>query len=218
MKILLLEDDFILSDIMYEHLSSNGVDVTLAHDGDSAVTFIENQKFDLFIFDINVPKISGIEILKNLREFQINTPAILITAYQDIKHLKEGFSAGCNDYIKKPFELEELDERINNIKRQFLIESNHVATIDDNILFNISKKEIIKNDKVIKLSQKECEVLTFFLNNKKRVISNEELSQNIWAYDEIPTDATLRVYIKKLRFIIGKDKIQTIRALGYYFE
>lgn len=218
MKILLLEDDPILSDIMYDYLVDIGYQVTLCCDGESALEAIDTTNFDLFIFDINVPMQSGIEVLKDARSYHKNTPTILITAYQDIEHLKRGFIAGCDDYIKKPFELEELDYRIENIKRKFNIETNQSVLISDNIYFDYSKYLIKIDDNIHKLSQKESQILNYFLNNQKRAISHDELMQNIWEYQDIPSDATLRVYIKNLRSIIGFDKIRTIRGLGYSFE
>ncbi len=218
MKILLLEDDPILSDIMFDHLSEQNFNVTLCKNGDFALEMIDEKNFDLFIFDINVPTKNGIEVLKTAREYHKNTPAILITAYQDIGHLKKGFVAGCDDYIKKPFELEELDHRIENIKRKFNIEINQTILLEDEILFDNAKRHVIKDDKTHKLTQKECQVLNYLINNQKRVVSNEELVQNIWQFDEIPSDATLRVYIKNLRLILGYQKIKTIRGIGYCFE
>lgn len=218
MKILLLEDDPILSDIMYDFLDDLGYKVTLCNDGGETLEKIDEHIYDLFIFDINVPTSSGIEVLKTAREYHKNTPAILITAYQDIEHLKSGFLAGCDDYIKKPFELEELEHRIENIKRKFNIEMHQMVEIEDGMMFDYEKHIITKGESVFKLSQKECQILNYFINNQKRVISNDELIQNIWEFDEMPSDATLRVYIKNLRIILGREKIQTVRGLGYSFE
>jgi DNA-binding response OmpR family regulator len=218
MKILLLEDDPILSDIIYDHLNEHGYKVTLCEDGEKAEELLGEKNFDLFLFDINVPEKSGIEVLKTARSYQKNTPTILITAYQDIAHLKSGFIAGCDDYIKKPFELEELDQRIENIKRKFNIETNQSIEIEKNLFFDYTKHTISKEGTFYKLSHKECQILNYFINNQKRLISNEELMQNVWEFDEMPSDATLRVYIKNLRIILGAEKIQTIRGLGYSFE
>ncbi len=218
MQILLLEDDPILSDIMQENLELSGFCVTLAMDGDSAIKKISDTKFDLFIFDINVPLASGLEVLKFAREYHYETPTIMITAYQDIQHLKEGFALGCDDYIKKPFEYEELEQRIVNIKKHFNIDNQADVTLAPNLLFNASKQEIIKEGITMHLSQKESEILNYLYTNKKRVISTTELMQNIWVYDDIPSDATLRVYIKNLRHILGKEHIKTIRGIGYCFE
>lgn len=218
MKILLLEDDPILSDIIYDHLYELGYEVTLCGDGKAALEQIDEKNFDLFLFDINVPMKNGIEVLKTARSYHKNTPTILITAYQDINHLKNGFVAGCDDYIKKPFELEELDQRVENIKRKFNIETDQSIEISKNLLFDYHKQTIIKGEKLHKLSHKESQILNYFINNQKRLISNEELMQNVWEFDEMPSDATLRVYIKNLRIILGAQKIQTIRGLGYSFE
>jgi len=218
MKILLLEDDYILSDLMSEYLRELGYKVTLSFDGEDALKKIDEENFDLFVFDINVPLTTGIEVLKAAREYHKNTPTILITAYQDIDHLKNGFIAGCDDYIKKPFELEELSQRIENIKRKFNIESNKKIVIDKDISFDYSKHIVEKDGQSHKLSQKECDILNYFINNRDRTISNDELMQNIWEYDDLPSNSTLRVYIKNLRIILGAERILTIRGIGYSFE
>jgi DNA-binding response OmpR family regulator len=218
MKILFLEDDPILADIIYDHLHELEYEVTQCSDGEEALEMIDDKNFDLFLFDINVPAKSGIEVLKTARSYHKNTPTILITAYQDIEHLKTGFVAGCDDYIKKPFELEELEQRIENIKRKFNIETDQSIEIDKDVWFDYNKHTIKKNENLHKLSQKECQILNYFINNQKRLIPNEELMQNVWEFDEMPSDATLRVYIKNLRIILGHKKIQTIRGLGYSFE
>jgi DNA-binding response OmpR family regulator len=219
MKVLLLEDDVALSDLLNEHLVDKGYEVTLCTDGQDALESLIDKKFDIALLDINTPKISGIEVLKRVRnEYKNNTPIIILTAYQDTKHLKESFENGVDDYIKKPFDLEELDQRILKLCRHFLIEQNSKIKIDENIFFEPQTCQIFKEDKIISLAQKERDILKYFCTHKSRVISNEELLQNIWVYDEMPTDATIRVYIKNLREIIGKEKITTIRAIGYRFE
>ena len=99
-----------------------------------------------------------------------------------------------------------------------MIEQDDRIKIDENLFFEPQTCQIFKNEKIINLAQKERDILKYFCTHKNRVISNEELLQNIWVYDEMPTDATIRVYIKNLREIIGKEKITTIRAVGYKFE
>ncbi len=219
MKILLLEDDPILSDLMYDHLTENGYETTLCMDGQEAIEKVDTHRYDLLIFDINVPRKNGIEVLREVRAYSRQTPAILITAYQDIDHLKSGFTAGCDDYIRKPFALEELDERINNIKKRYRIDDDHTLPVAPGIGFDASKRELrFEEGASVTLSQKEAQILHYFLNHSGRVISPEELTQNIWEYEEMPSDATLRVYIKNLRKHIGKERIKTIRGIGYSFE
>lgn len=218
MKILLLEDDYMLSDIIINFLKEKFYDVVQVEDGENAVERASTDKFDLMILDINVPKLSGIDVVKNIRSYSDTTPIILITAYQDTAHLKKGFQSGCDDYIKKPFDLEELELRINNIKKRFSIESDNKIKIDNETYIIPSKNLLIIKDKNLQLANKETQILLYLSSRKKIVISSNELIQNIWRYEDMPTDATIRVYIKNLRSILGKNKIKTIRGSGYYFE
>lgn len=219
MKVLLLEDDVALSDLLNEHLVDLGYEVVLCTNGQEALEALIDNKFDIALLDINTPNITGIEVLKRVRkEYKNHIPIIILTAYQDTKHLKESFENGVDDYIKKPFDLEELDQRISKLCRHFLIEQNNKIEIDKNIFFEPQTCQIFINNKVINIAQKERDILKYFCTHRNRVISSEELLQNIWVYDEMPTDATIRVYIKNLRELIGKEKITTIRAIGYKFE
>lgn len=219
MKVLLLEDDVALSDLLNEHLEDKGFEVTLCTNGQVALEALIEQKFDIALLDINTPQISGIEVLKTIRkEYKNNTPVIILTAYQDTKHLKESFENGVDDYIKKPFDLEELDQRILKLCRQFLINQDNKIEIDKNLFFEPESCQIFRDNIIINLALKERDILKYFCTHRNKVISSEELLQNIWAYDDMPTDATIRVYIKNLREIIGKEKITTIRSVGYRFE
>jgi len=215
MKILFLEDDPVISDIIFDFLSES---YTIEHcfSSSEALKKAEEEDYDLYIFDINVPGISGIELLKSLREFSDNTPAIFVTAYQDLEHLQKGFEAGANDFIRKPFELEELHSRIENIKRQFSIEEE--ITIEENILFNPLTCQIKVENTITSLSAKESAVLHYLIRNKNHVVGADELLQNLWEYEEMPTNDTIRTYIKNLRFLVGKEHIINIRSKGYRFE
>ena len=219
MKVLLLEDDNLLSDLLNEHLLDKGYNVTLCLNGQEALEYLIDEKFDLALLDLNTPIMSGLKVLKTIREeYKSKIPVIILTAYQDTKHLKESFENGVDDYIKKPFDLEELDQRILKLCRQFSIEQNTNIEISDDISFDPESCKINLGYRNINIAQKERDILKYFCTHKNRVISSEELLQNIWAYDDMPTDATIRVYIKNLREIIGKDKISTIRGIGYKFE
>ena len=217
MKILLMEDDVVLSDILVDYLSESW-DVEHAFNSEEIYEKLQNSKYDLFIFDINVTGKSGLELLKELREFHDNTPTIIITAYTDTSYLKKAFELGAHDYIKKPFELEEIDLRIKNTKKIFNIESDNKIEIDKDIFFISALKEINNNGKKTYLSTKDSEILEYLIKHSPRVITNEELIQNIWDFDHIPSDATIRSHIRTLRELIGKDKIQTVRSMGYKYE
>jgi len=214
MKILLLEDDYLLSKILTKHLSLE-YNVTPVYDGDRALELVEEKKFDLLILDSNVPGITGLDLIRELRSYSNTTPIIMITAYQDTTHLKKAFTHGCNDYIKKPFELDELDMRIDNITRTFNIEQEQLINVGNGILFDALHHQLVKEHKTFSLAKKESELLNYLATNKTRTVSKEELTQNLWTYETMPSDATLRVYIRNLRALIGKNNIETIRGIGY---
>ena len=217
MNILLMEDDPVLSDILLDFLRES-YSVDCAFNSEEVYALLEKNTYDLFIFDINVTGQSGLELLEELRSFSDNTPAIFITAYRDTKHLQKAFNAGAHDYIKKPFELEELHARIENTKRIFHINTSELEQINEHIHFNPQTKEIQNGEESISLGTKDVLLLSYFIKNKNRLISNEELIQNIWDFDSMPSDATLRSHIRTLREIIGKEKIKTIRGEGYLYE
>lgn len=218
MKILILEDDAILGDLIYNSLIEKGFITTHAEDGNEALDCVENEKFDLLILDINVPGISGLELLKNIREYSITTPVIMITAYQDTGHLKEGFDYGCDDYIKKPFDLEELHQRVKNLAKRYLIEDDTILNLSSDTKLLKDKNCIVKAGKSFEIANKESKILVYLFTHKGRTISFDELIQNIWQYDEIPSETTIRVYIKNLRTILGKESIKTVRGFGYCYE
>ena len=212
MKILILEDDIFLSDLLREHLQERGYEVVHCTDGDEAYETIQTEHFDVLLLDINVPGIKGSELLRLLREQNMNTPAIFITSLNSAKDVKEGFAIGADDYIKKPFEFEELDARLEHIIKIYNLDQK-IFTMGD-ITFYPEKKLLIKDGKKINLSTKENELLHYFFTHPNRTITKEELIANLW--EEIPTDATIRTYIKMLREYLG-DAIRTVRGIGYEF-
>ncbi|AXH13725.1 response regulator transcription factor [Malaciobacter mytili] len=217
MNILLLEDDLILNEIITEYLESKDYTVTSTYDGEDALINLFSNIYDLLLLDVNVPNINGFEILQRLRQEGITTPSIFITSLNQIDDLKKGFEIGCNDYIKKPFELEELGLRIDNIKKLFNIDTN-IIKIDENIEFN-TQDLILKNDGIIHhLPQKEAKILAYLVNHPNKIISHEELISNIWTYEETPSSSTLRTYIKNLRKILADEYIQTKKGVGYSFN
>lgn len=218
MKILLMEDDEILNEILTSTLQSKGYNVESAFDGDEAQDLICENSFDLLLLDVNVPNINGFELLRTLRQNNINTPTIFITSLDSTQDLKEGFTSGCDDYIKKPFELDELELRIDNIKRLYKLETNHISTIESNTTYNFNTSTIIKTNTKYLLTKKESKVFEYFFKNKNRTVSIEELSLNVWTYDDRPTDSTIRTYIKNFRKILGDEYITTIKGVGYRFN
>jgi DNA-binding response OmpR family regulator len=212
-----MEDDVVLSDILLDYLKESW-DVDYAYDSEEVYAHLEKKQYDMFIFDINVNGKSGLKLLQELREFNNTTPTIIITAYTDTNYLKQAFEYGANDYIKKPFELEELNARIKNTQKIFHLNDDENISISNSITFNPSSKQLIKDSKIINISSKDAKILHYLIKNPSRVVTNEELTQNIWDYDSIPSDATIRSHIRTLRDLIGKDTIQTIRGEGYKYE
>ena len=217
MKILLLEDDLILNEIIEEYLISQEHEVITAFSGNEAQDYLYSQTFDLLILDVNVPFVSGFELLKELRTQNIKTPTIFITSLNMVEDMQKGFDSGCDDYLKKPFELKELDLRINNIKRLFNIDIK-IIKIDENSYLDLQNLEINLNKKSFIISKKESEILAYLLNNSKKTISIEEIINNIWSYEDSVESSTIRTYIKNLRKILGEDKILNIRGVGYRFN
>ena len=218
MKILLLEDDLILNEIIEEHLLSQNYEVSAVYTGLEAQDLLYSQKFDLLLLDVNVPILNGFELLKELRQKEIYTPAIFLTSLNQVSDIEEGFKSGCDDYIKKPFELKELDIRINNIKRLFNINPNNLIEISKNTFLDKINLLIKKEQNNIHITKKECEVLEYLINNNTKVVSIEELSLNVWAYEDAPISSTIRTYIKNLRKILGDEYIINLRGVGYRFN
>lgn len=218
MKILLLEDDLILNEIIEEHLISQKHEITTVFTGLEAQDLLYSQRFDLLLLDVNVPILNGFELLKDLRQKEIYTPAIFLTSLNQIDDIEKGFKSGCDDYLKKPFELKELDLRINNIKRLFNIENQDLIQISKDIYLDKKNLLIKKENEQIHLAKKECEVLEYLINNSSKIVSIEELSLNVWAYEEAPISSTIRTYIKNLRKVLGEEYIINLRGVGYRFN
>lgn len=212
-----MEDDPVLGGIIKDYLQQYYT-IAWTFDSAEAIECIDEESYDLFIFDINVPGKSGIELLQGLRGFNDTTPAIIITAYTDTTHLKESFDAGAHDYIRKPFELEELKLRIEKSKLLFYIEQDTPVKLSERLTYFPQKHKVYDGSNEINLKPKECEILEYFIAHPQRLISQEELVQNIWKFDALPSDATLRSYIRNLREAIGAERIITQRGMGYRYE
>ena len=219
MKILLLEDDIALSDIMSEYLEDNHFDLDLVYDGEEALESAYESQYDLYIFDVNVPAIKGFDLLQTLRESGDTTPTIFVTSLNDIEDVSKGFESGADDYLKKPFELAELLLRIKNIqKRSFTQQRSTIIQIDETITFDIDTELLNTGEESVSLPQKELKLLKHFLQHPNEIITFESLNEVLWDYDETPSAESLRAHIKNLRKHLNKDMIQNLRGLGYRFE
>jgi DNA-binding response OmpR family regulator len=213
MKILLMEDDLVLHEILLEHLREEGHDVTGCEDGQEAEDLIFKNSYDLLLLDVNVPIIDGFSLVESIRDNGIKTPAVFVTSLNTTKDLKRGYAVGGDEYIKKPFDMEELDVRLMQMQKVYNLHNDII------ILPTGDKFDPVSNIvNGTKLRKKESEILHYLLKNANRAVSAEELTDNLWAYDEIPSNATLRTYIKNLRQVIGKETIVTVHGQGFKIE
>ena len=218
-KILLLEDDANLNETVTEFLEEEGYEVVSVYNGDEAQEKLYESKYDLLLLDINVPGINGLELLKESREAGNVTPAIYITSMDTVDDLERGFKSGCDDYIRKPFALKELQIRIETLlKRDFFHNSNELMQISEGITYDIKSNELSNQGEAVSLGNKESRLLKLFLKHEGEVIAHENIYEYLWDYDEEPSDTALRTYIKNLRKIIGKERIVSIKKQGYKFS
>jgi DNA-binding response OmpR family regulator len=217
-KILLLEDDEILNETIAEYLEDNGFDLTSVCDGYDAYDKIYENSYDLLLLDVKVPSIDGFDLLKELRNKGITTAAIFITSLNSIDDLTKGYDSGCDDYIKKPFELRELLIRINVLlKRDFFHIRNSKIEIDRDIEYDVDANILYIESREQKLNNKETKLLKLFLQNRGQIISHSKIYDFLWSFDETYSENALRTYIKNLRKIIGKDRIVSFKKQGYKF-
>ena len=218
-KILLLEDDANLNETVTEFLEELGYDVVSVYDGYEAQEKLYESKYDLLLLDINVPGIDGLTLLKESRNEGIVAPAIYITSMDSIDDLEKGFQSGCDDYIRKPFVLKELQIRVETLlKRSFFHNSKKLIQISEYIFYDIKNAELIVDEKNILLGNKESKLLKLFMKSEGEVVAHERIYKVLWDYDEEPSDTALRTYIKNLRKIIGKERIVSIKKQGYKFS
>ena len=213
--ILIAEDDKLFAQTLEDLLLEEGFAVTLCHDGAEAEALCYENSYDLLLLDINMPGLSGIELLRSVRNQSDTTPAIYLTSYKEKEMLCKGFDAGADDYLKKPVDPDELILRI----RALLKRSNKsLATVKlGDIEYDKTKKVLITDNKTISLSPKVAQLLDLFIENPNRVVSREQIKKRLWEWDENPSDGALRVYVNELKKLIGKTRIENIKGIGYRF-
>lgn len=217
-QILLVEDDETLSELISEYLSEQGYDVTVCADAKAALDTAYERNFDILILDVKLPKGDGFSLLRELRRLGDDTPAIFTTSLNALQDLEIGYKSGCDDYLKKPYELKELLLRIQILlKRKFSHVNDEFIELNDGYKFYPSSKTLRQNGQIVNLSNKESELLALFLENKNALLSKETIFEKIWNYGEEPSELSLRVYVKNLRRILGKDAIINRRGDGYIY-
>lgn len=215
-KIFLLEDDLSLNETLVDFFEESGYIVTSEIDGLEAESTLYEKKFDLILLDVNVLNLNGFELLHSIREFGVKTPVVFITARDTIEDIERGFGQGAEDYIKKPFSLKELKIRVEAILKRYNKESNFIK-ITSECQFNRESGEIISKGVTQKLSNKEAKLLELFLLHPNDILSHDIIFNEVWEYDETPSDSSLRTYIKNLRKVLPKESIESIKKRGYRY-
>lgn len=224
MKVLIVEDNIVLADTMKEEISHNtsNLEVFVCNNGEEALYDIERSIYDIIILDIMLPDLNGIDILKNIRKQGINTPVIMLTAKEELDDKVGAFTIGANDYVTKPFYMEELIARIYAVLRSTgSIASENVLEFKD-LKINLKSRKVYINDKEIELYKKQFDILEYFLMNKGQVLLKEQIYDRIWGIESDTPVEIVEVHISGLRKSLsssGYNKyIKTKRGIGYIFD
>jgi len=207
-KILLLEDDHILCESLMEYLELEGHSVDRAHRGEEVFDLTFEHKYDLYILDINVPDVNGFDILKELKESGDDTPAIYITALTDTSSISKGFNLGAEDYIKKPFDPEEL---VIRIKRYYLNKDQKI--VYGNLTYDPNSRLVQKDGKTVGLGEIQLKLFHTLITRQDKIVDSNELMEFL----EQPNTNALRVNLAKLKNKLGIE-IKNIRGQGYMIE
>lgn len=218
MNILLLEDDFDYRNTIFDYLESLNYKVDSFENGEEVLDAIYEKKYHLLILDIRVPKINGYELVKMLKNDNINIPTIFITSLTDINNLSLGYELGCNDYIKKPFSPKELKYRVEQILKSYYFSSlNNFICLNNEFIYDLSKKELIKSKQSIYLTKKEQALLFCLISHKNQYVSIETLRYEVWE-DKYINESDIRGCIKNIRKKTLVTFIENKRGLGYKIE
>lgn len=223
--ILIVEDEPSIVTLLKYNLEQHHFDTVIAYDGEEAIERFQEREYVLIILDLMLPKLDGMAICKSIRAINKSVPIIMLTA-KDAEHDKvEGLELGADDYLTKPFSPKELLARINAILRRTEINENddHSMMKNGDIVIDIDRYEVLIKGSLIEVTKKEFELLLFFMKNKGKTISREQLLQSVWDFNFVGDSRMIDVQISNLRDKIEDDKrrpryIKTARGFGYKME
>jgi DNA-binding response OmpR family regulator len=216
-KILLAEDDYSYNESIKEYLETIGYKVEAFFDGESALDAIMSKEYHLLLIDIKMPKLNGHKLIQYIKEARVKTPIIIITSLVDIDNISIGYQLGCGDYLKKPFELKELELRMKElIKKTYQTDDKGKINING-IVFDVETGRLQKDGKDIILTAKELDIVRFLLQRKNTFCGIESLRESVWEGKDI-SYADIRMYIRKIRTKINQDFIKSSRGLGYKID
>ena len=213
MKILLLEDEEVLNKNITRFLTLKGHTVESYDDGDLLLENANLFEYDFFIFDINVPNVDGFELLKYIRDKNIQTPLIFITAMIGIEEVRKGFKLGCNDYLKKPFDLQELELRMQNINNAF--NTHEQIKLPNGLVYEFGSRSVLDaSGQSIMLSKKQADILYILMKHKGHVVSFDTIADYIYE-DDFRDIHTISSHIRDIRKVVGSEIIKNVRGIGY---
>lgn len=217
MTILLLEDDKLFAQSIEDFLEEEGFSVDIAYDGEEALSKNYDKNYDLYLLDINVPKLNGLDFLKELRAIDDETPAIFLTSYKDKESLKEGFLNGADDYLTKPVDLDELILRIKSVLKRSN-KSVEMVQFDNGLEFNPITKRLYENGVDLNVPVKVIHLFELCLQNRDAIITKEMIVSKLWSCSEAYSEGSIRVYINTLKKIMGKECLSNVKGVGYKVE
>ena len=221
MRLLIVEDEKHLNKTLTERLTGTGYTVDSCFDGEDALYYIENTRYDGIILDVMMPGLNGFEVLKAMRERKILTPVLMLTAKDSDEDIIKGLDTGANDYLTKPFSFDILCARIRamlRIKESVTASVLEIADLSVDTITRVVKR----GDTVIELSSKEYSVLEYLMRNRGIIVSKEKIEENIWNYEYEGSSDVIKVYIHHLRKKIDdkfdKKLLHTIKNVGYVIK
>ena len=216
MKILFLEDEYVLRISVEEFLEELDFTIDAFSNGEEAFDAICALHYDLLLLDVNVPGIDGFTLLKRVREHGIHTPAIFITARTQVVDLQEGYDSGCSDYIRKPFDLTELQLRIEQLLKRHYYQNSDTIELSNNLIYDTKNLNLLHEGEIIELSKTENEIFEMLIGHVNQVVSVEMFQDEIWG--EYVEPANIRVQINNLRKKLPVEIIKNRRGVGYIIE
>lgn len=217
MRLLLVEDDALLGEGVELGLRQVGYAVDWVQDGEAASTALMYESYDLMVLDLGLPKKSGLEVLKDLRNSGDQLPVLILTAMATVEHRVAGLDAGADDYLSKPFDLAELYARLRALARRNTGRTETIIEYAD-IRLNPAAHDVHKGGEKVEISRREYAVLLSLLENTGRVMSREMLEQTMYGWGEEVGSNAVEVYVHHLRKKLGNDLIRTIRGIGYMID
>jgi len=219
MRVLSVEDDDRIADFLRRALTAEGHSCVRASNSDEAFTLVKNGDFDILLLDLMLPGMSGLEICQELRMRNITTPIIMLTAMDSTEDIVLGLRMGADDYMTKPFDIDELLARMETVCRRNADNTGFIKTLQiDDVRMDRESKKVMSGDQQVDLTAKELSILELLMTHPDKLFSRERILNNVWGMNVDPLTNVVDVYIGRIRKKLGKDKqpfIETVRGLGY---